>query len=46
MIDRFRVPGRSFLMPPADVELDDRSIIDLSHESLMRVWTRLIAVDV
>lgn len=41
IIDRFRLPGRSFLMPPADVPLTADSIIDISHESLMRVWTRL-----
>ncbi len=40
--DRFRRPGRSFLMPPIDVELDADSVIDISHESLMRVWDRLI----
>src|SRR5581483_10882698 len=28
--------------PPANVPLESRSIIDLSHESLMRNWTRLI----
>lgn len=39
----FRRPGRSFLMPPASVPLDARSIVDLSHESLMRCWGRLIA---
>jgi hypothetical protein len=43
VIDRFRMPGRSFLMPPVTVALEDRTIVDLSHESLMRVWTRLIA---
>ena len=42
VIDRFRAPGRSFLMPPADVPLDARAIVDLSHESLMRLWSRLI----
>ena len=42
IIEIFRRPGRSFLMPPATVSLDSRSIIDLSHESLMRCWTRLI----
>jgi tetratricopeptide (TPR) repeat protein len=42
VIELFRRPGRSFLMPPADVPLDDRCIIDLSHESLMRCWTRLV----
>ena len=42
VVDRFRAPGRSFLMPPIGVSLDARSIVDLSHESLMRLWTRLI----
>lgn len=42
VVDRFRIPGRSFLLPPAAVDLDDSTIIDLSHESLMRVWKRLI----
>jgi hypothetical protein len=42
VIERFRAPGRSFLMPPADVPLDARAIVDLSHESLMRLWSRLI----
>jgi tetratricopeptide (TPR) repeat protein/energy-coupling factor transporter ATP-binding protein EcfA2 len=42
VIEVFRHPGRSFLMPPATVPLVSRSIIDVSHESLMRCWTRLI----
>lgn len=42
VIELFRKPGRSFLMPPAAVPLDSQSIIDLSHESLMRCWSRLI----
>ena len=29
-------------MPPSDVELHGASVIDISHESLMRIWTRLI----
>ena len=41
IIEVFRRPGRSFLMPPADVPLEAISIIDLSHESLMRCWERL-----
>ena len=40
-VEVFRRSGRSFLMPPADVPLEPRSIIDLSHESLMRCWVRL-----
>lgn len=42
IIDVFRNPERSFIVPPTDVELYDDSIIDISHESLMRVWERLI----
>jgi len=42
IIEIFRRPGRSFLMPPADVPLNLGSIIDLSHESLMRCWLRLV----
>jgi hypothetical protein len=41
VIDRFRTPGRAFLQPPAGVPLQPLSVIDLSHESLMRLWTRL-----
>jgi len=43
VVEKFRKPGRSFLMPPASVELDQDSIIEISHESLMRIWTRLKA---
>ena len=43
VIEVFRRPGRTFLMPPASVPLSSQSIIDLSHESLMRIWKRLIA---
>src|SRR5215472_16549352 len=43
VVEIFRRPGRSFLMPPSPVPLDGRSIVDLSHESLMRRWTRLTA---
>lgn len=41
-IEIFRKPGRTFLMPPLGIELTDGSIIDISHESLMRVWERLV----
>jgi tetratricopeptide (TPR) repeat protein len=43
VIEIFRRPGRSFLVPPSRVPLDSRSIIDVAHESLMRCWSRLIA---
>ncbi|QHT66038.1 High-affnity carbon uptake protein Hat/HatR [Rhodocytophaga rosea] len=41
VIDRFRSPGRTLLMPPHTVPLDGESIIDISHESLMRIWITL-----
>lgn len=41
VMDRFRLPGRSFLMPLAGERLECDTVIDLSHESLMRVWRRL-----
>jgi hypothetical protein len=42
-IEPFRREGRSFLMPPANIPLDSSAIVDLSHESLMRCWTRLMS---
>ncbi len=41
IIDSFREPGRAFLMPPGQVELDTGTTVDISHESIMRVWVRL-----
>ncbi len=41
VIDIFRRGGRSFLMPPAGVPLSAETIIDISHESLIRNWLRL-----
>ncbi len=43
VIETFRKPGRSFLMPGAHVNLSGASQVELSHESLMRIWTRLAA---
>ncbi|MDJ0840600.1 MAG: hypothetical protein QNK37_29085 [Acidobacteriota bacterium] len=37
----FRKPGRCFLMPGVDVELDRDTVLDISHESLMRIWKEL-----
>ena len=43
VVEVFRKPGRTFLMPPADKgALTSESIIDISHESLMRLWERLV----
>jgi len=41
IIDIFRQPGCSFLMPSVSVPLHSEIVIDISHESLMRVWNRL-----
>jgi tetratricopeptide (TPR) repeat protein len=41
VIDVFRDPSRSFLKPGAGVRLAADTPIDISHESLMRVWDRL-----
>jgi len=40
-IEVFRKEGRTFLMPPPEVELNKNSLIDISHESLIRKWERL-----
>jgi WD40 repeat protein len=41
VIERFRGAGRSFLTPPVSVALNPESLIDISHESLIRGWERL-----
>lgn len=41
IIDQFRAPGCAFLMPSAHISLDSDTMIDISHESIMRVWGRL-----
>ena len=40
VIEKFRKSGNSLLMPPQDVPLNSESIIDVSHESLIRIWGR------
>ena len=41
VIEAYRAAGRTFLMPPDSVELGPKVVVDISHESLMRVWQRL-----
>lgn len=41
VIEKFREPGRSLLTPAYGTLLSSRSMIDISHESLMRIWVRL-----
>lgn len=41
VLDVFRSPDASLLMPPLSEALQPDSVIDISHESLMRAWNRL-----
>jgi len=41
VIECFRQSGRTFLMPPPEQELAQHTVIDISHESLIRNWRRL-----
>jgi energy-coupling factor transporter ATP-binding protein EcfA2 len=39
--DAFRAPDRKLLLPPIDFPLSDHTILDISHESLIRQWPKL-----
>jgi len=39
--NKFREKGRSFITPSEFIELDADSVLDISHESLMRIWDKL-----
>jgi len=39
--DPFRAPGRSLLMPPLERPLARDTVLDISHESLIRQWQTL-----
>jgi WD40 repeat protein len=41
VVNTFRSHGRSFLTPSVEIPLRVDSVIDISHESLMRIWDRL-----
>ena len=41
IVDAFRAAGCNFLQPPQTVPLDDDTIVDISHESLIRQWSLL-----
>ncbi len=41
MTKPFRATGRLFITPSQEVAINENSIIDLSHESLMRIWNKL-----
>ena len=42
VIEAYRAAGRTFLMPPDSIALGPKIVIDISHESLMRVWQHLV----
>jgi tetratricopeptide (TPR) repeat protein len=41
VVDAFRAPNCNFLTPSAQIPLDDATIVDVSHESLIRQWSSL-----
>ena len=41
VVEVLRKPGRSFLMPPAGTVLDRETVLDVTHEALIRQWQRL-----
>lgn len=41
VVNKFRAKGRSFLTPGEGASIDSDSIVDISHESLMRIWDKL-----
>jgi WD40 repeat protein/energy-coupling factor transporter ATP-binding protein EcfA2 len=41
VIEKFREPGRSLLTPAHGTSITSKSMVDISHESLMRIWVRL-----
>ncbi|MBN2275502.1 MAG: hypothetical protein JXK95_14310 [Bacteroidales bacterium] len=41
VVERFRARGRSFLTPVEGTPIDSETVIDISHESLMRIWDKL-----
>lgn len=43
VIERYRRSDTAFLLPAPDQALQAHSVIDISHESLIRQWTRLRA---
>lgn len=41
VVEAFRASSCNFLMPPLGTELDQDTMLDISHESFMRLWLRL-----
>lgn len=41
VVNQFRAPDKSFITPPIEINLQPDDVIDISHESLIRLWQRL-----
>ncbi len=41
VVEAFRTPTCSFIMPPAGVPLREDTVLDIAHESLIRNWDEL-----
>ena len=41
VVEKFREPGRSLITPAHGTPMTSKSMVDISHESLMRIWVRL-----
>lgn len=41
VIQQFREPGKTLLLPSIDTDLTEKALIDISHESLIRNWDML-----
>jgi len=41
VVEVFRKAGRSFLTPASPQKLEEGTVVDISHESIMRIWDRL-----
>ena len=41
VLDAYRKRGRTFVMPLDELGIEPTTVVDISHESLMRVWERL-----
>lgn len=41
VLQPFRKLGRTFILPAEDIQVSESTVMDISHESLMRGWDRL-----
>ena len=41
VVEGFRAPGRSFIVPPVPERIDTGRVLDITHEALIRQWDRL-----